>query len=94
MDTIIESTPLFYGFVLLFQAIPGLHYTVITLTCVIIVQQILLILGGNYHLYTLIIDLLVYQFPRFFLQKLIFNYINEKKLFLQALNKTYKLNNF
>ena len=45
MDRIIESTPLFYGFVLLLQAIPGLHYTVITLTCVIIVQQILLILG-------------------------------------------------
>ena len=27
MDRIIESTPLFYGFVLLLQAIPGLHYT-------------------------------------------------------------------
>ena len=57
-----------------------IKYILPTLTCLIIVQQILLFFGKKFHLHTLIKDLRVCYFMRFFLQNLISTYIIEKKI--------------
>ena len=61
-----------------------------TLTCQIIVQQILLFYGEkNTYLHNLIRTYTFIDFWDFFLQNPIFTYINEKKSFLHGLIKTY-----
>ena len=67
----------------------GLH----TLTCQIIVQQILLIFGEK-NTYTTLVGPTSLLISDIFLQNLIFTYINEKKSFLHCLIKSYRFINF
>ena len=61
---------------------------VITLTCQIIVQQILSFFGGK-NTYTTWLGPTRLLISEIFLQNLIFTHLNEKKSFLHNLIKTY-----